>query len=176
MGYLNEQIRLVGVVAMDRNRVIGKDSDIPWRGKLPADMAHFKRATKGGTVVYGRKTYLSIPEKYRPLQGRRNIVLSTDTSLVLPGVEVVNDPDVILRMATEREIFVLGGSQIYNLFFRYMCILIVTEVETEVSGGDSFFPEILPSNWIREVLSRQEVDARNHFPFNVCMYRRKSEM
>src|SRR4051794_24452108 len=98
------------VVAYARNGVIGRDGDLPWH--LPTDMQHFRELTTGGTVVMGRKTYVSIPERFRPLPGRRNLVLSRDPAFAAPGAEVFGGLDAALEAAGE-DCFVIGGGTTY---------------------------------------------------------------
>ena len=99
---------LIAVVAMDPNRLIGRDGSLPWH--LPEDLAFFKKTTLGHTVLMGRKTFESIG---RPLPKRRNIVLTRDRSWSHPGVEVIHSPDEIPE--TEGKIFVIGGADIYKI-------------------------------------------------------------
>ena len=99
---------LIAVVAMDPNRLIGRDGSLPWH--LPEDLAFFKKTTLGHTVLMGRKTFESIG---RPLPKRRNIVLTRDRSWSHPGVEVIHSPDEIPE--TEGKIFVIGGAEIYKI-------------------------------------------------------------
>nr|AIA18933.1 Dihydrofolate reductase [uncultured bacterium] len=169
-------MRLTIVVAMDRNRVIGKNGDIPWAGKLRADMEHFKQFTMGKVVVMGRKTYDSIPARFKPLSGRENIVLTKNLEFKALGCAVFHEVEPVEMISVSREVCVLGGAEIYKLFFEATDELIVTEVDTEVLGGDTFFPEILPVEWDRRVLFRQEVDEKNQFSFTVCQYTRVLEM
>lgn len=98
---------LIAVVAMDPNRLIGRDGALPWH--LPEDLAFFKKTTLGHPVLMGRKTFESIG---RPLPKRRNIVLTRDRSWSHTGVEVIHSPDEI--PATDGNIFVIGGAEIYK--------------------------------------------------------------
>lgn len=149
---------LTAVVAMARNRVIGRDNQLPWY--LPADLAHFKRLTVGKPVVMGRRVYDSIG---RPLPDRHNIVLSRDRDLRLPGCTVVHDPEEALRAAgAASEVAIIGGEQIYRLFLPQLDVVRLTLVDADIDG-DTYFPE-LPGSW-REV-SREEraPDERNPHP------------
>jgi dihydrofolate reductase len=157
------------IVAMDRNRVIGKTNTIPWR--LPYDMREFARITTGNTVVMGRKTYFSLPEKYRPLPNRRNIVL---TKLSDPGTincETTNDVEDVLRISERENVFVMGGGEIYRIFLPFSRRLLVTEVDTEIVGGDTFFPEI-GSGWNKIQLVSHKADPNHEFPFKIFEYTR----
>ena len=98
---------LIAIVAMDPNRLIGRDGTLPWH--LPEDLAFFKRTTLGHPVLMGRKTFESIG---RPLPKRRNIVLTRDKSWSHPGVDVIHSPEEI--PATDGDVFVIGGAEIYR--------------------------------------------------------------
>ena len=121
------------VVAHSANRVIGRDGDLPWH--LPSDLRHFKELTTGGTVVMGRKTWESIPDRFRPLPGRRNIVVSRN------GVEA---PEVFeSRRGGARAPRATASSsaagQIYAAALPHADTIHATELEAEVEG-DAFFP------------------------------------
>ncbi len=162
------------VVAMDQNRVIGREGDIPWRGRLRADMDHFKKYTMGKIVVMGRKTYDSIPPAFRPLVGRENIVLTRNQSIDFPGCGKVSDPDSIERIAEAREICVIGGAEIYSLFLPVAKKMIVTHVGTRVQDGDTFIPEVDGDLWrFSKQLLVHDIDERNHFPFSISEYVRR---
>ncbi|MBA3733452.1 dihydrofolate reductase [Patescibacteria group bacterium] len=173
---LNERVNLTEIVAMDKNRVIGRNGDLPWAGRLRSDMDHFKRTTEGHTVGLGRKTYDSIPEKFRPLLKRENVVITRDLEFKAPGCVVIHDPNVLIRMSIEKEIFIIGGAEIYKIFLPLTERLIVTHVETEITDGDTFFPELNRSEWRQKLLFRQEADAKNAFSFSVLEYIRIIEM
>ena len=98
---------LIAVVAMDPNRLIGRDGTLPWH--LPEDLAFFKKTTLGHPVLMGRKTFESIG---RPLPKRRNIVLTRDRSWSHPGVEVIHCPEEFPE--TDGDIYVIGGAEIYK--------------------------------------------------------------
>lgn len=161
------------IVAMDKNRVIGKAGDVPWRGKLKADAEHFRNTTLNKIVVMGRKTYNSLPEKYKPLPKRENLVMTRDLKFNAPGCAEIRDAGAIIRMSEYREVFVIGGKDIYGLFLPVAQRLIVTHVETEVVGGDTLFPKLSPQEWVSNFLFRHEVDEKNDFPFHVVEYTRR---
>src|SRR3954453_13745644 len=99
------------VVAKSRNRVIGRDGRLPWH--LPADLRRFRELTSGANVVMGRRTYESLPEKFRPLPNRRNLVLSRDPSYAVPGAEVFPDLDSAVA-SCGGDCFVIGGEVAYR--------------------------------------------------------------
>jgi dihydrofolate reductase len=139
------EAKIVLVVAVAKNGVIGRDGDLPWR--LPSDLKRFKQLTLGKPVLMGRKTWESIG---KPLPGRPNIVITRDASFSAPGADVVSSLEAGLLAAHREaeklgvdEICVIGGGQIYAQVFGRADILHVTHVEADVDG-DTRFPEIDP--------------------------------
>ena len=146
------------VVAVGRNGVIGKGGALPWR--IPEDLRHFKRVTLGHAVIMGRKTWDSIG---KPLVDRRNVVVSRDRALRIPGVEVVASLEDALRLARERddEPRVIGGAELYRLALPRATRLFFTEIDREVDG-DTFFPAFDRDGW-REVERRAGEDPTVSF-------------
>ncbi len=127
---------LVGIVAMTRDRVIGRDGTLPWH--LPDDLAFFKTTTSGHAMVMGRKTFESIG---RPLPKRQNIVLTRDESWKHPGVDVIHSvSDLRHAIRWEGDVFIIGGAEIYQVFLPCMDALLITHVHDDFSG-DTRFPE-----------------------------------
>ncbi|MFZ2621461.1 MAG: dihydrofolate reductase [Minisyncoccia bacterium] len=157
------------IVAMDRNRVIGKQGEIPWSGHLRDDMKHFKDYTTGKTVVMGRKTWDSIPPKFKPLPMRENVIMTNDQRFKASDCFLIHSPDAIKSLSGIQEICIIGGAEIYKLFLPMADKLIVTIVDTEVLGGDAFFPEIT-EEWDERLLSIHKADERNLFPFSIFEY------
>lgn len=123
------------VAAVARNGVIGRNGALPWR--LPDDLARFRRLTMGHTVLMGRRTFESIG---RPLDGRRNVVLSRDPAFRPTGVLVARSVEEALSStADDGEVFVIGGSAVYRLFLARADRLLFTLVDAEPEG-DVFFP------------------------------------
>jgi dihydrofolate reductase len=131
------------VVAHSANRVIGRDGGLPWH--LPADMRRFRELTGGGTVVMGRRTFESLPEAFRPLPGRRNLVLSGDPAYRPAGAEVFPSLDAALA-ACGSDCFVIGGELAYRDALGRCERLYATEIDAELEG-DAFFPEVDPAEW-----------------------------
>ena len=131
------------VVAHSSNRVIGRDGGLPWR--LPADMRRFRELTTGSTVVMGRRTYESLPDAFRPLPERRNLVLSGDPDYRPPGIEVFASLEDALD-ACGGDCFVIGGEVTYRDALPRCERLYVTEIDT-VLEGDAYFPEIDAEEW-----------------------------
>ena len=145
------------IVATDRNGCIGKDGGIPWH--LPEDLKHFRNTTMGGTVIMGRKTWESIPEKYRPLKGRHNIVLSRQSGYNPKGAMRVKAFQEALFEASEigREIYVIGGGMVYRSMLPYCDRIILSKVDTVVEDGDTFF------DFNREGWTLDEIDECDGF-------------
>lgn len=147
-------------------RVIGRDGTLPWH--LPSDLKHFKELTTGGTVIMGRKTYASIPERFRPLPERRNIVLSA-RGFDAPGAEVLGSLESALA-AAGTDAFVIGGGATYAETLPLADRVIATEIATEVEG-DTFFPALDPARWA--VSSATEPVVDNGHEFTIKVYDRR---
>ena len=131
------------IVARSRNHVIGRDNQMPW--KISADLQFFKKVTMGHPVIMGRKTWESIG---RPLPGRRNIVISRNADLQLPGAEVVNSLDAALNALNEfSRVFVIGGEQLFTQAFPQADRLYITEIDIDIEDGDTFFEVPNESEW-----------------------------
>jgi len=129
------RITLVAAVANDG--AIGRDNALLWH--LPEDMARFKALTNGKPVVMGRRTWDSLPAKFRPLPGRRNLVVSR-SAIALPGAEVFASLDAALSACAEPEVCVIGGSEIYALALPFADKLALTEVDAAFPDADRHFP------------------------------------
>ena len=123
------------VVAHASNRVIGRDGGLPWH--LPTDMKFFRELTTGATVIMGRRTWESIPERFRPLPGRRNLVLS---SRDVEGAEVFPTLEAALA-AADGDVYVIGGGETYAAALPLADRVYATEIDAEVEG-DTLFPEL----------------------------------
>ncbi|GIG38489.1 dihydrofolate reductase [Cellulomonas phragmiteti] len=122
---------MIGLVwAQTPDGVIGDAGTIPWH--VPEDLAHFRELTTGGTVVMGRATWQSLPERFRPLPGRRNVVLSRDPGFRAPGAEVVHGLDEAL--AADHDVWVIGGGAVYAATIDHAERVEVTVVDLDVPG------------------------------------------
>jgi dihydrofolate reductase len=160
------------IAALSRNRVIGRNNDLPWH--LPDDMKYFMQTTKGHHVIMGRKNYDSIPEKFRPLPNRTNIVVTRQAGLKLPNCTVVHSLDeavAIAREAGEQELFIIGGAAIYQLGMPLANRLYLTEIDAAING-DTYFPEFQKSLWKEISRHHHPVDERHAFPFDFVIYER----
>ena len=128
----------VGMVwAQARGGVIGLDGGLPWH--LPEDLALFRELTMGGTVVMGRRTWESLPERFRPLPGRTNVVLTTDPQWSADGARTAASVEQVL--AEHGSLWVIGGGEVYAAFLPHADRLVVTDVDTLVDG-DTWAPAI----------------------------------
>ena len=125
------------VAAVARGGVIGHDGGIPWR--LPDDVARFKELTTGHAVVMGRKTWDSLPERFRPLPDRRNVVVTRDPGWQAEGAErAASVEDALALLESQPEIFVIGGGEIYAAAFPYADELLLTESILDAIASLSF--------------------------------------
>ena len=148
------------IYARARNGVIGKDNAIPWR--LPEDMAHFKQVTMGHPVIMGRKTWDSIPAKFRPLAGRRNIVVTRNAEWAAEGAERAGSLDEALALcAGSDEVWVAGGAQIYRQAQDRALVAEVTVIDADYDG-DAYAPTLGPQ-W-------QEAQRADHVGANGLHY------
>lgn len=144
------------IVAVAENGVIGKDNDLIW--DLPKDMSFFKKTTMEHHVIMGRKNFESIPERFRPLPNRTNVVITRQSNYQAEGCVVVNSLEAALEVAKyngDKEPFIIGGGQIYKLALERNMIdkIYLTKVH-DTFQGDTFFPE-LSEEW-------KEVDRKDH--------------
>ncbi|QIL91196.1 dihydrofolate reductase [Microbulbifer harenosus] len=158
---------LAMIVAMARNRAIGRENTLPWR--ISGDLQFFKRTTLGKPVVMGRKTFESIG---RPLPGRENIVITRNPDWRAPGVAVAASLEQALALAQQaavrdgaEEIMVIGGAEIYRQAMPLARRLYITEVDAEVEG-DAFFP-VLDSDW--QESGRDCYPASDKDEYNYCI-------
>ncbi|TFB72648.1 dihydrofolate reductase [Cryobacterium glaciale] len=126
------------------NGVIGADGVMPWH--LPEDLAHFRAVTQGGAVIMGRRTWDSLPERFRPLPGRQNIVITRQRDWAAPGASAAHSLDDALALA-EGPVWVIGGAEIYRLALSRADTLEVTEIDASIAG-DTLAPE-LDAAWTR---------------------------
>ena len=160
------------IAAVARNGIIGNNSGLLWQ--LPEDMRFFRQATRGRTVIMGRKTWDSLPSRFRPLPGRRNIVITRDTQWHDAGAEAALSLDAALTLASgDTRAFVIGGADIYAQAIDRADELLLTEIDRDFEG-DVHFP-----NWDRShyrECSRQPHHAAppNDFDFAFVHYQRVS--
>ncbi len=138
-------MELVLIAAVAKNRVIGINNQLPWY--LPEDLKHFRELTRGCAVIMGRKTWESLPDAFRPLPGRRNIVLSRQNDLDLQGAEVVDSLSAACALLADvQTVFVIGGADLYQQALPLADRLEITEVDLSPEG-DAWFPVIEETAW-----------------------------
>lgn len=160
----------VGIIyARARNGVIGKDNTMPWR--LPEDLARLKRLTMGCPVIMGRKTWDSLPPKFRPLPGRRNIVITRQAQWQADGAERAGSLEEALALSKGAAmVWVIGGAEIYRQALDHAHVAEVTEIEQDFDG-DAYAPQ-LGSNW-RETARERHVSATG-LPYSFVTYSNES--
>ncbi|MCC9595939.1 MULTISPECIES: dihydrofolate reductase [unclassified Rubrivivax] len=161
---------LVLVAAVARNGIIGRDGVMPWH--LPEDLAHFRRTTQGLPVLMGRRTWESLPERFRPLPGRRNIVVTRQAGWVAPGAEVAASPEAALAlMADAPRACVIGGGELYAALLPRVDELVLTEIDADFDG-DTRLPATLRDGFTEVAREAHQAAAPNDFGYAFVTYRR----
>lgn len=160
---------------MDSERGIGKNNDLMWH--LPKDMKFFKDTTQGQIVVMGRKNYDSIPEKYRPLPNRLNVILTRNKDFEAPDCLVFHSLEDCLsyfKEETERTVFIIGGGEIYQMALASNVIdeMFITHVHHHYDA-ETFFTAFDESSWESQIILEQEKDEQHEAAFTVKKYKRK---
>ena len=157
------------VVAVAKNRAIGKDNHLLCH--LPEDMRHFREVTLGKPVIMGRKTWESLPEAFRPLPGRHNIVVSRNAAYQAEGATVATSLEEALAQAGNAEqVSIIGGADIFQLALPIADILDMTEIEADFDA-DTFFPEFRQEDW--QEISRKTQQSQSGLTFSFVEYRRR---
>ena len=162
-------MKITLVAAIASNNVIGKENSLPWN--IPEDLKRFKQMTSGHTILMGRKTFDSIG---RPLPNRQNIVMTKDENFEQEGIKVINDFDEALELIKEsnEDVFVIGGSKIYELFEPVANSLAITRILKDFEG-DAFFPDI---NWDLWQIEKEEkfFDEKSNVECKLIEYSKKA--
>ena len=154
-------MRLSIVVAMDDNRLIGNNNQLPWY--LPADLAYFKKLTTGKSILMGRKTYDSIG---RPLPNRRNIVITRNVEISIPGCEVISSIESALEITKgDEEVMVIGGASLCKQLLPKINRLYITKIDGEFEG-DVFFPEYDDISWRQVSCESHPKDDSNAYSYH----------
>ena len=157
------------IVAIDQNNGIGKENSMPWH--LSDDLRRFKAITMGHTVIMGRNTWLSLP--FKPLKGRRNIVISTNMSET-EGCEIARSIEEAHNMVANEELaFIMGGARIYQQTIDIADELIVTHIHKAFEGIDTYFPTIDSTKWEIKEQSELLFDENSGLEYQYVTYRRK---
>jgi len=153
------------ITAYAANRAIGLDNALPWH--LPGDFAHFKRSTLGHPVIMGRKTWESLA---RALPGRVNVVVSRQAGYGAEGARVVTSLNEALVVCGDaRQVFVIGGAQLYAQALPLADRVIATEIHADIAG-DAFFPELPAGDW--QEVSRAPQPVENGYAYDFVVYER----
>lgn len=160
------------IVAVGKNLEIGKDNDLLWH--LPADMKYFRETTSGHHIITGRKSYESIPEKYRPLPNRINVVVTRQHEFKMDGAVVMDSIEsavTFAKEAGETEVFIIGGGQVYNQSISKGLVnrLYITWVN-EAFEADTYFPSLDFKHWKKMSETEHPSDQRNKFNMTFSVY------
>jgi dihydrofolate reductase len=161
------------IAAVARNGAIGKGNALIW--SEPADQQHFRRVTMGSPVIMGRKTWDSLPARFRPLPGRRNIVLTRDAGWKAEGAEAVSSLNDALALLNDEEprVWVIGGAEIYALALPQADELVMTEIDADLDGS-AFFPAFDRSAF--KVVGREAHASAAGIGYSFVNYKRIKEI
>ncbi len=165
-------MKLTLVAAVARNGVIGRDNDMPWR--LPEDLKHFRRVTLGAPVIMGRRTWDSLPAAFKPLPGRRNVVITRNPGWQAEGAEAAASlQEALQRLAAEPAAFVVGGAQLYAQALPLANELVLTEIDRDFEG-DTRFPAYDRAAFTEVARETHRAAPPNDFDFAFVTYRRQA--
>lgn len=157
------------IVAMDENRLIGKENKLPWH--LPADLQYFKKVTMSHPIVMGRKTFESIG---RVLPGRENVIVTRNRDFKAVGCTILHDISEIKTFAenSQQEVFVIGGAEIFKEILPVADRLYITEIH-EAFDGDAFFPVVHEEEWGKLTSTAGVMDEKNPFAHDFIVLQKK---
>lgn len=163
-------MELIVIAAVARDGAIGRDGVMPWH--LPADLKHFRQVTQGHPVVMGRKTWDSLPARFRPLPGRRNVVVTRNAQWAQAGAESAASLEAALALLQDApKVFVMGGGELYAQALPLAHTIELTEIDAAVPDADTHFPD-----WDRrgfEEVARERNADDAHWPLAWVTYRRR---
>jgi len=157
------------LVAMDQNRIIGKDNQLPWH--LPEDLSYFKKVTMGHPIIMGRKTFESIG---RVLPGRQNVIVTRNLHFSHDGCIVLHSIEEVKAFAdtANGEVFVIGGSEIFQEILPYADRLYITKIEHTFSG-DAYFPDFNEADWMLISSEKGPKNEKNPYDYYFQVYERR---
>jgi dihydrofolate reductase len=161
------------IAAASLNNVIGKNGDIPW--DMPRDMRLFREITTGHHILSGRKNYMSIPDKYRPLEKRVNMVVTRNVDFHDKGALVfhaIEDAVEYARKAGENELMIIGGGEIYKECLKIADNIYLSRIQAEIDG-DTYFPEVDEEQWMLLDAEYFDKDEKNPYDFSFEHYVRR---
>lgn len=165
------------IAAIGKNNELGKNNTLLWH--MPADMKYFREKTKNHTVIMGRKTFESLKG---PLPNRKNIVITRDKNYLRYGVDIAHSLEEAINSASlpagqagttlahNKEIFIIGGAEIYKQVINIADKLYITHIDATDSKADSFFPEIIPIVWNEIIHEEHKADEKNIFSYTFSVY------
>jgi dihydrofolate reductase len=162
------------VVAAAENNAIGKNKGLLWH--LPKDLEFFKKVTYGHHVLMGRKSYESIPEQFRPLKGRVNIIVTRQQEFTAEGCKIVSNAEEGIQFAKdngEDELMILGGGEIYKQLLNKTNKVYLTRVYHSFPDADTFFPELNENDWKVICAEKHSADDRHKYDFEFIELERK---
>ena len=160
------------IVAISKNGVIGRNNKLAWN--LPDDMFYFSKMTIGHSVIMGRKNWDSIPNKWRPLPNRKNIIISRNINQNIKNVDITNSIEKAIKIGRkneDEEIFIIGGGEIYNLGLKYADKLYITEIK-KIINGDTYFPKWNKNEWKEISRITHPSDIKHKYEFDYVIYDR----
>ena len=164
-------MKLALIAAVARNGSIGKDNQLLCR--LPEDLQHLRRVTLGCPVIMGRKTWDSLPARFRPLPGRRNIVVTRNAHWQADGAEAATSLDAAIALvAAAPKAFVIGGGELYREAIHHADELVLTEIERDFAG-DTQFPEWDRREFLEASRERHHAGPPNDFDYSFVTYQRR---
>lgn len=167
------------IAAVARNGAIGHNNQLLWH--LPADLQFFRRTTQGCPVIMGRKTWDSLPKKFRPLPGRRNVVVTRNPTWSSPGAEHADSLATALTLAatpplcatSPNKVFVIGGGQLYAAALPHADELVLTEVDQVVEHADTFFPPWSAAEFVEVQRETHPAEADDRPGWSWVTYQRR---
>lgn len=163
------------IVAVSQNNVIGKKNDLPWH--LPADLKHFAKITSGHDIIMGRKTYDSIINRLgHPLSNREHYVITSQKlSSGFDNVHYINSlPEAMSRLDQKKEIFIIGGAQIFSLAWPLVDRLYLTKIDANIDG-DIFLSGFQVDDWQLVDCENHSADEKNKYNYSFEVYVRKKK-
>lgn len=160
------------IAAIGKNNELGKNNALVW--SMPNDLKYFREKTSGHPVIMGRKTFEAIG---RPMQNRRNIIITRDVDYKKEGIEVVHSLEESLNLvrneiANGEEIFIIGGEEIFKQSINIADRLYITHINATDKDADTFFPEIIPIVWNEISHEEHKKDSVNPFDYSFSVYNR----
>lgn len=159
------------IAAVDRRRAIGRGGELLWRER--EDQRHFRDTTMGSPVIMGRKTWDSLPARFRPLPGRRNIVVTRNPAWHADGAETAPSLEAALVLVADAgKAFVIGGGELYAAALPQADELLLTEIDTVFDGADAWFPDFADAGFAEAARDERRTDDGTPFAFVTYQRRR----